>query len=110
MMGDRYVRCQEISIVLASDLAGKVLGSEVELVPLGGLGGQLLSLFLEELEGIGLVDALALGGRDAVLDPLPQLGAGDFGGGGVLPERGRSVGVRKNEKRRVKGDGKTHMR
>lgn len=57
----------------------------MELVALGALGGQIVSDLLEELERIRLVDALALGSGDAVASPLPELRAGDFGGGGVLP-------------------------
>lgn len=76
---------QEVGIVLASHLGGKVLSGKVELVALGGLGGELVGLLLEKLEGVRLVDALALGGGDAVLHPLPELGAGNLGGGGILP-------------------------
>lgn len=79
------IRSQEISIVLASDLAGKVLGSKVVLVALASLLGKVISALLEELEGVGLVDALALGGGDAVADPLPELASGDLGGGSILP-------------------------
>lgn len=55
------------------------------LVALGGLGRELLGLLLEQLEGVGLVDALALGRGHAVADPLPELAARHLGGGGVLP-------------------------
>jgi hypothetical protein len=34
----------------------------VELVALGSLGGKLVGLLLEELEGVGLVDTLSLRG------------------------------------------------
>lgn len=54
-------------------------------VPLGALGGQIVGHLLEEAQGVGLVDLVALGRGDAVLDPLPELAAGDFGRGGVLP-------------------------
>ena len=85
--GDLVVkeRGQEVGIVLAGDLGSEVLSSKLELVALGSLGGELVGLLLEELEGVALVDALALGGGDAVLDPLPELGAGHLGGGGILP-------------------------
>ena len=79
-------RGQEVSIVLTSDLAREVLCCQVVLVPLGALRRELLGLLSQELEGVGLVDAAALGGGDAVTDPLPELGAGDLGGGGVLHE------------------------
>lgn len=78
-------RGQEVGIVLASHLGGEVLSGKVELVALGSLGGELVCLLLEKLEGVRLVDALALGGGDAVLDPLPELGAGNLGGGSILP-------------------------
>lgn len=57
----------------------------MELVALRSLCGKTFGALFEELEGVGLVDALALSGRDAVLDPLPELASGDFGGGGILP-------------------------
>lgn len=57
----------------------------MELVALGGLCSKALGALLEELEGVGLVDALALGGGDAVLDPLPELASGDFSRSGILP-------------------------
>lgn len=79
-------RCQEISIVFASDLSGKVLRSKMELVALGSLCGKAIGTLVQEFEGIGLVDTLAFGGGDAVLDPLPQLASRDFGGGSVLPD------------------------
>ena len=72
--------------MFTSDLAREVLCCQVVLVPLGALRRELLGLFSQELESVGLVDAVALGGGDAVTDPLPELGAGDFGGGGVLHE------------------------
>lgn len=55
------------------------------LVTLGCLGGQLSGAILEQLERVSLVNLLALGCGDAVLDPLPELTAGHFGGGGILP-------------------------
>lgn len=57
----------------------------MELVALAGLLGQLVGLLLEKLERVSFVDALALRGCHAVADPLPELTAGDFGGGGILP-------------------------
>lgn len=98
-------RRQEIRIVLARDLAGKVLRRELKLVALGRLGSQLLRLLLEQLERVGLVDALALGRRHAVADPLPELGARDLGCGGVLPVFVVLVCVL--EKRGGKGGGRT---
>lgn len=55
------------------------------LVALASLVGELVGTLLEELEGVGLVDALAFGGVDAVADPLPELASGDFSGGSILP-------------------------
>lgn len=52
---------------------------------LGRARGETLGALLEQAEGVGLVDLLALRRGDAVLDPLPELAAGDLGGGGVLP-------------------------
>ena len=77
-------RGQEIRVVLARHLAGEVAGRKLELVALGALLGELVGLLLEELEGVALVDLLALRGADAVARPLPELAAADFGGGGVL--------------------------
>lgn len=79
-------RGQKVGIILARHLAREVLRRQVELVALGRLLGQLVGLFLEELERVGLVDALALGGCHAVADPLPQLAAGYLGGSSVLPD------------------------
>lgn len=83
--GRDHSRRQEISIVLAGNLPRKVLRRKPELVPLGALGRKLVRALGEQLEGVRLVDALALGRGDAVADPLPDLGAGDLGGRGVLP-------------------------
>lgn len=76
---------EEISVVFAGDLAGEVLSSKVVLVALAGLGGQLVGALLEQLQRVGLVDALALGGGDAVANPLPELTARDLGGSSILP-------------------------
>ena len=84
MGGKGYSRGQEIRIILARDLARKVLGRELELVAGRRLGGQLVRLLAEQAQRVGLVDAAALGGADAVPAPLPQLAAADLGGGGVL--------------------------
>lgn len=92
--GKWYLRGQEIRVVLASDLAREILRRQVIFVPLRalrGLLGQFISLLLEQLERISLVDALALGGGDAVADPLPQLAARHLSGGGVLPKRVESL-------------------
>jgi len=80
-----YSRSQEVRVVLAGDLARKVLRREVELIALGRLGGELLGLLLEQLERVRLVDLLALGRRHAVPRPLPQLAARHLGRRGVLP-------------------------
>lgn len=80
------LRSQEVGVVLTSDLAREVLGSEVELVTGAGLGGELVRDLLEELERVGLVDTLALGGGDTVLDPLPELRSGDLSGSSILHE------------------------
>lgn len=80
-----HPRCQEIGIILARDLPGKVLGRELEPIPLGRLGRKLSRACREELQVISLVHALPLRRDDAVAGPLPELAAGDFGGGGVLP-------------------------
>lgn len=71
--GTENLRSQEISIVLTSDLGREVLSSKVVLVTLWSLCGKLISLLLEQLQSIILGDFLALGGRYAVLAPLPQL-------------------------------------
>ena len=83
-------RSQEIGIVLPRHLPGKVLRSKVILVPLRPLGSQRIRLLLEQLERVGLVDSLALCGRDAVAAPLPQLASADLCGRGVLLFRGVS--------------------
>lgn len=85
------LRCQEVGVILAGHLAGEVLCREVELVAGWGVGGQRVGALLEELEGVGLVDLLALSGGDAVLGPLPELTAGDLGGRGILPVIGKLV-------------------
>lgn len=78
------LRCQEISIIFTSNLAGKIASGKLILVALGAIGGELVGLFLQQLEGIALVDALALSGGDVVPDPLPELAAAYFSGGGVF--------------------------
>ena len=77
-------RSQEVSVVLARDLAGEILGGQLELVTGRRLGDELSRLLLEETQRVRLVDAPALGGADAVPAPLPQLAAADLGGRGVL--------------------------
>lgn len=77
---------QEIRIILSRHLTLEISGGKLIFVALGRLGGQLLRLLLEQLEGIRLVDGPALGGLDAVLDPLPHLGARHLGRGGVFHE------------------------
>ena len=79
------VRCQEVGVVLARDLGLEVLSREAKLVALRRLGSQLLGLLLEQLERVALINALALGGGDAVAHPLPELRARYLGCGGVLP-------------------------
>lgn len=85
-MRSEYSRGQEVSVILARHLAREVLCGQVELVALGRLLGQLLRLLLKELERVGLVNALALGRRHAVADPLPQLASGHLRGSSVLPD------------------------
>ena len=80
-----HLRCQEISIVLACDLASKVLSSQLEFVTLRSLCSQCISALLESFQSISLVDLLALGGCDFVLAPLPKLASRYFSGGSVLP-------------------------
>ena len=58
----------------------------MELVTLSSLGGQLIRLLLEQLEGIRLVDTLAISSGNAMLSPLPQLRAGDLSSSGILHE------------------------
>jgi hypothetical protein len=80
------LRCEELCIVLASDLALEVLSREVELIALGCLLAQLVSLLLEQLECVLLGDGLALGGLDAMLRPLPKLRPRHLGGSSILHE------------------------
>lgn len=80
------LRSEEVGVVLASDLAREVLSSKVVLVALGTGSSELVGRLLEKLQGVGLVDALALGGGDTVLNPLPKLASGHLGGSGVLHE------------------------
>jgi len=87
LRGQGYSRSQEVGIVFSSDLTSEVLSSKLELVALGGLGLELGGLLLEELESVSLVDTLALGGGDAVADPLPELRARDLSGSRILPIR-----------------------
>lgn len=83
------LRSQKVSIVLARDLAGEVLGGKVVLVPRAGLGGELVGALLEQLESVGFGDLLALGSGAAVTSPLPELRARNLGGCGVLPTNPR---------------------
>lgn len=75
---------QEVGVILTGDLASEVTSSKLELVAPGALGGQFVGLLLQKTQGVGLVDLLAVRGGDAVVRPLPELRAGDFGGGRVL--------------------------
>lgn len=54
------------------------------LVALLCLGGQRVGLLFEKPQSVSLVDLLALSGGDTMTDPLPQLGARDLSGGGIL--------------------------
>jgi hypothetical protein len=83
-MGD--LRCQELRIVLASDLTLEVLGCNVEFVALGCLVAQCLGLLVQELECVVLCDVLALGCLDVVPCPLPQLTPRHLGSSSVLHE------------------------
>jgi len=80
-LGDLVVQQagDEVRVVLAGDLAGEVLGREVELVALGRALRERVRLLAQQLQRVRLVDRLTLGGRDAVPAPLPELGAADFG-------------------------------
>lgn len=80
-----YSRGQEISVVLARHLAREVLRGQLEFVALGRLLGQIVGLLFQELERIGLVNALALGRSHTVADPLPQLASRYLRGSSVLP-------------------------
>ncbi|KAI6775412.1 hypothetical protein HG530_002170 [Fusarium avenaceum] len=75
-----------IGVILAGDLAREVLGSEVELVALGARGRQLVGCLLEKLQGVRLVDSLALGCADTVLHPLPELTSGNLSCSSILHE------------------------
>ena len=86
-MRGRNIRSQEVGVIFSSDLAGKVPGSKLELVPLGSLRREGVGLFLKELQGVGLVDLLSLCGGGVVAGPLPELAAAHFGGCGVLLKR-----------------------
>lgn len=80
------LRCEELGVVLASDLGFEVLGGEVELVALGSVLVKLLGLLLQQLQRVILRDGLALGCLDTVPCPLPQLRSRDLGCGGILHE------------------------
>jgi len=80
----KNLRGQEIGIVLSGDLSSEILRSKVILVALRRLGRKLVGLLLEQRKSVCLVDSLALGGGDAMADPLPQLGARHLGGGSIL--------------------------
>lgn len=84
MLKKKDSRGKELGVVLAGDLGGEVLGRQLVLVALGGALLQLLRLLLQQLQGVVLVELLALGGRHAVLAPLPQLRARDLRRRGVL--------------------------
>ena len=58
----------------------------MELVTLSSLGGQLIRLLLEQLEGIRLINTLAISSGNTMLSPLPQLRAGDLGSSSILHE------------------------
>lgn len=72
---NQYSRCQEFGVLLPRDLAGEVLRGEVELVALGRVAGQLVGLLAQQAQRQCLVNALALGRRDAMAYPLPELRA-----------------------------------
>ena len=71
-------------IVLSSDLAGEVLSCKMISVPLWCFRRQLVRLLFQKLLCIQFFDLLALGGRDTMLTPLPQLGSTYFGSCSVL--------------------------
>jgi len=67
------LRCQELGVVLSSDLSLKVLSRKMELVALWCLVAECLSLLVQKLERVVLGHLLALGSLDVVPGPLPQL-------------------------------------
>jgi hypothetical protein len=67
------LRSQELGVVLAGNLSGEVFRCKLELVSLGCVLLKLSGLLVQKLESVVLVHLLALGCRNAVLTPLPQL-------------------------------------
>ena len=65
------LRCQELGVVLSSDLSLKVLGRKMELVALWCLVAECLGLLVQKLERVVLGHLLALGSLDVVPGPLP---------------------------------------
>jgi hypothetical protein len=78
------LRGQEVGVLLASHLSGKVLRRKLELVALGRVLLQLSGLLVEQLQGVLLVHLLAAVCGDAVLAPLPQLRARDLSSRSIL--------------------------
>jgi len=78
------LRSQEVGVLLASHLSGKILRRELELVALGGVLLQFGGLLVEQLQGVLLVHLLAALGGDTVLAPLPQLRARNLSSRSVL--------------------------
>ena len=77
---------QEVGVVLARNLTGKVPSRKLELVTLRTLRGKAVSLLLQQTQGVALIHATALRGGDAVTRPLPQLATRNLGGGSVFHE------------------------
>lgn len=73
-----YLRCQEVCIVLPSDLTREVLGSQVIVIPLWRFRGELVGLLLQQPLRICLVYLFAFGSGYAVFAPLPQLASADL--------------------------------
>lgn len=78
------LRCQEVCIVFSSDLCSEIPSRELVLVALWTLLCQLVRLFLQQTQSVGLVDLLALGSCHVVANPLPKLAAGDFRRSSIL--------------------------
>lgn len=79
-----YSRCQEVCIVLSSDLAREVLCSKVVFISLCRFRGELVGLFPQQPLGICLVNFLAFGCRNGVFAPLPQLASANLCSCGIL--------------------------
>jgi hypothetical protein len=82
----KNLRCQELGIVLPSDLPLKVLSRKLELIPLGRLLAQLPRLLMQKLKRILLGDLLALGRLNIMPRPLPQLTPAHLSGGSIFHE------------------------